>query len=291
MTIILFDNPELDNEIREKRERGYILLGGAFQGTDNEELWERVFFMEDEALAAGLLWERDSFIVSVREMGVTEKGKQFLTKGEYSSGLKPTFYVKPDMLQDLIGYLDKAPEAIDLLSTREAQHKKISEEEEENAEVTKEKKDGVGFPDEKHNQEVAPPIGTINKPRSGHERLTESPVDHHNGPQDQEKTSPSVIAIFSGVAALFVLGLAKVLVEDKHGRGSADYFFEPLLILIFVSVPIFVALRYIFKEGLDSSADRLKGLIFGAAVVLVLAWLVSLLDNGSSDCFYIIGCI
>ena len=91
MTIMPLGNPEFDNELREKREEGYVLLGGAYQDTENEALWERVLFMEDEALAAGLIWEKVSFIVSVREMGLTEKGGRFITKGDYSLGLKPAF--------------------------------------------------------------------------------------------------------------------------------------------------------------------------------------------------------
>jgi|GEM_PF-3982641 len=291
MTIMPLGNPEFDNELREKREEGYVLLGGAYQDTENEALWERVLFMEDEALAAGLIWEKVSFIVSVREMGLTEKGGRFITKGDYSLGLKPAFYVKPEMLQELIFYLDKTPEAIEVVSAREAQQVRTLEEEQTKTKAEKFKEDSVNLSGQKEKTKVASPVAVIEKHHSEHEPLSKYRVNPHGESGNKEKASPSVIAIFSGIVALIGLGLSKVLVEEKYGHGSADYFFEPIIILIFVSVPVFLALRYIFKEGIDSSTGRLKSLIAGAAIVLVLGWLVSLFDNGGSDCFYIVGCI
>ncbi|MBF5058311.1 hypothetical protein Y5W_03605 [Alcanivorax sp. 521-1] len=61
--------------------------------------------------------------------------------------------------------------------------------------------------------------------------------------------------------------------------------------LIFVGVPTFLVLRYTFKEGFELAGYRFKGLVVGVAVFLFFIWLVSLLDGGGSDCFYIVGCI
>lgn len=288
MTQILFENPELDKERRQKLKDGYFLLGSAPPDTDAESILERFFFIEDEALAAGLLWENDFSSVSVRSMGVTEKGDKFLTKGDFSSGLKSDFYVNPGMLQAVLSYLDSAPEAVKIRSIREEQKKILKEAEERKTKIDKESSLETQHTKEEPN--VSSPV------KIGKNQLTQrDPVSYETGQssrrKDKERPSPSVITIFSGMAALFFVGVAKVFVEDKNGPGSADFFVEPLLILIFSAVPTFVVLRYIFKEGVESAGYRSKGLVIGVAAFLVLIWLVSLLDGGGPNCFYIVGCI
>tara|TARA_R100001143_G_scaffold5914_4_gene8558 strand:- start:190 stop:1065 length:876 start_codon:yes stop_codon:yes gene_type:complete len=291
MTDANFDNPALHRERREKQERGYIWLGGLCPNENVAGLAERFFSIEEEALSAGLLWEKESYVVSVRDMGVTKEGARFFLVGEHSCGLRPDFYVKPGMIRNLLSFLDDAPEAIEVrvaLKIKEEKHRKEVEERIVEAEEKKEYKLEDEYEAEPENKNLSI------------EYIKESLPDNHYNPKketdcvDEKKGSdhsPSVVAIFSGFASLVVLAFLKVLIEDRHGQGSADHFFDPILIFIIAGVPTFIALRYIFKEGVASAGYRSKNLIISAFVFLIVIWILSLLGGGSSDCFYRVGCI
>ena len=111
----------------------------------------------------------------------------------------------------------------------------------------------------------------------------------------QEKTdtlSPSVISILVGLLALIFLAFAKSLFDHKHGPGGSDWFFEPLIVAIFTGVPLFIALRYIFKNGISECPERLKNLIFGVFIIFFIGAIVSHIGGGRGEfCAYIVGCI
>lgn len=98
---------EIKKERAEKKAAGYILLadGGSLLGRPDYR--DRMQTIVEEAVAAGLIYIREHLIASLEDRGTTELGEKYFSLSDrWADGPWVEFYVKPNVVDELIAFLD-----------------------------------------------------------------------------------------------------------------------------------------------------------------------------------------
>jgi hypothetical protein len=95
---------KLEKEREERRAAGYLLLG-EWPANMDKPLRKRATTLHDEAIAAGLIWDKPSPMASARDRGVSPIGERFFVLGD-AWALAHDFFIRPGMFTALIDYLD-----------------------------------------------------------------------------------------------------------------------------------------------------------------------------------------
>lgn len=287
MTSYLPDFEAIKKYRLDKEAQGYIFLEGENDQLIPAHLQERMLTVFDEAVAAGLIWEDESFAVSVKLRGVADSGKAFFTLSN-STGHGPwrDFLIKPGALPKLITYLNKDNKAI---KARAASERQIKFEADRQLR-SQNKLEAEKLNNQSSQRDTKCTIKVVEPNRPAEEDKNDLLKNNEFDKGASVPKSPSAAVIVGGFFCLIFLALAKVFFEEKYGHKVGEALSISFLVIAF-AIPFFVAFRYVFERGVSEAPERFKKLLIGIVVFLIFGFFVALLDTGSGiNCIYRLGC-
>ncbi|MES2907538.1 MAG: hypothetical protein V4688_00050 [Pseudomonadota bacterium] len=257
MTSYFPDFEAIEREKRKKQELGYLDLLEAVSKLSLEEGIFRSETILEECVAAGLVWDSESMIVSKRDRGVTGQGDSFLELSEnFCSGPWRTFYVKPSMLQSLLSFLDNNLEA--------------------RAVVQKYCETRIKFLDRKKTEKTkATSVLQTELPKESEKKpLPVARLDQLENKVDNEPAGcmQPIVGIGSWLGLCFFLVF---LEQQQKGLGASVFGYGVLAIIGFFT------LKYLFAAGVQEAGEQFGKLVHGIVVTVVLLGAVAMLGQCS----------
>lgn len=258
MTSYIPDVEAIEREKREKEALGYLDLLEAVSTLSIKKGVLRSETIVDECVAAGLVWDSDDFMpVSMRDRGVTDTGESFLELSEnFCSGPWRSFYVKPNMLQSLLSFLDGNREAIAVVKEHCKKRSKFQ---------------NVGFA-EKPN---APSVQLPELPKEPEQKsLPEVDAAPPKKAVDDEPGGclQPIVGIGSWLGFCFFLFF---LEQQQKGLGASVFGYGVLAIIGFFT------LKYLFAAGAQGAGEQFGKLVHGIVVTVVVLGAIAVIGQCS----------
>ena len=237
MTSYFPDFEAIEREKLQKEELGYFdLLEAASKIPLPNDLFRSETIVE-ECVAAGLAWDSEGMIVSTRDRGVTDQGNAFLELSEnFCGGPWRRFYVKPNMLQPLISYLDNNSSAAEIVHKHYETRRRILDRQKANnqrrrqEQLRKEKTKQDSVLSQKVAAEAAQrDLGPTTSPKAESNVVASNARDGKDGPSGGQ-----VAAYWAVLPAIFLLGMAAEKFGDPDmaikiiGGGGLLWFLWPI---------------------------------------------------------------
>lgn len=299
-----FPNSEaIEKEQGDKKVQGYIQLeAGWLSQLSMINTPERVASIKAEALAAQLIWENESMLISMKDQGITETGKRFFVMSEHYSEWGPwhDFYIKPGMLQELTDYLDNNLEAamarISYKEEAEATRRELAERRTKALEKKPQHPEGAcssqenqcepsGGTDTESVATLRVAIQESSSESSVFKKIDGPSTIKESAKENRESWLPFHLLI-SVPALLFLSALTIKFFRGHHSPSISDV----AIILVLSYSP----LRYVFGRGVENVPSQLNHLLKVAVASFILMFLFTQCSTGptpSESCFYRAGCI